>query len=90
MDHMTDADSSAAPTGPADLSDDRGAAHEVRAIDEVVERLADRFPAASTDRIREVVDSVHQEFEESAIRDFVPVFVERGAKDILADEPKAD
>jgi hypothetical protein len=59
------------------------AAHEAREIDEVVERLQDRFPDTSEDRIRAVVTDARHEFEGRPIRDFVPVFVERLARAAL-------
>jgi hypothetical protein len=52
------------------------AAHEAREIGEVVERLRDRFPDISVDRIRAVVTDAHREFDGRPIRDFVPVFVD--------------
>lgn len=63
------------------------AAHEAREIGEVVERLRDRFPDISEDRIRAVVTDAHQEFDGRPIRDFVPVFVERSARTILTNPP---
>ncbi len=59
-------------------------AHEAREIDEVIGRLRDQFPDVSESRIRAVVTDAHQAFEGRPIRDFVPVFVERAARQTLA------
>ena len=53
---------------------------EDRAIGEVVERLAKQFPRVSADEVAQVVSQSRPEFENVPIRDFVPLFVERGAK----------
>jgi hypothetical protein len=58
--------------------------HEARAMEEVVERLAARFPDVAEDRVREIVTAAHEEFANRPIRDFVPVFVERTARDELS------
>ena len=59
------------------------AAHEAREIDEVIERLRQRFPTVDEDRIRGVVREEHRTFAGRPIRDFVPVFVERAAAERL-------
>ncbi|ADB32936.1 hypothetical protein Kfla_3883 [Kribbella flavida DSM 17836] len=56
---------------------------EHRAISEVVDRLAKQFPGLPTEDVREAVQQVQPEFEQAPIRDFVPLFVERGAKSRL-------
>ena len=61
--------------------------HEARALEEVVERLVARFPGVAEDRVREAVTAAHQEFANRPIRDFVPVFVERTARDELSRLP---
>lgn len=61
------------------------AAHEVREIDEVIQRLRERFPAVGEERIRVVVDEEHRAFDGRPIRDFVPVFVERAAAERLRE-----
>ncbi|WP_350274816.1 hypothetical protein [Kribbella sp. HUAS MG21] len=53
---------------------------EERAIGEVVDRLAKQFPAVPTDEVAQVVSQSRPEFDDVPIRDFVPLFVERGAK----------
>lgn len=59
---------------------------EDRAVDQVVDRLADRFPAAGREHIAEVVDEEHHELDGNPIRDFVPVLVEHDARDRLRAE----
>lgn len=63
--------------------DTDNAEHEARALEEVVERLVARFPDVAEDRVREIVRDAHEEFANRPIRDFVPVFVERTARDEL-------
>ncbi|MDR5698525.1 three-helix bundle dimerization domain-containing protein [Agromyces aerolatus] len=59
---------------------------EDRAVDQVVDRLADRFPAAGREHIAAVVDEEHHELDGNPIRDFVPVLVEHDARDRLRSE----
>jgi len=61
------------------------AEHEAREIDEVIERLRERFPDVPPERIREIVSAEHHAFEGRPIRDFVPVFVERAAIERLRE-----
>ena len=69
---------------------DAAAAHEVRELNEVVERLRERFPEVPEERVRSVVTKAHEGFAGHPIRDFVPVFVERVARDELSkDTPGA-
>ncbi len=63
--------------------------HEARALEEVVERLVDRFPDVPEVRVRETVRAASEEFANRPIRDFVPVFVERSARDALSHLPTA-
>jgi hypothetical protein len=53
---------------------------EDRAIQGVVERLTKTFPQAQPDEVARAVDEARPEFDDSPIRDFVPLFVERSAK----------
>jgi hypothetical protein len=59
------------------------AAHEAREINEVVQRLRDRYPDIDPDRVHAVVADAHRVFDGRPIRDFVPVFVERAARTAL-------
>jgi hypothetical protein len=63
---------------------DIAAAHESRELNEVVERLLERFPDMQEERVRSVVTEAHKRFAGNPIRDFVPVFVERSARDELS------
>jgi hypothetical protein len=56
---------------------------ENRAIDEVVDRLTKQFPQVATDEVAQAVRQVEPEFAEVPIREYVPLFVERGAKQRL-------
>jgi hypothetical protein len=56
---------------------------ENRAINEVVDRLAKQFPDVPTENVAEVVQQVQPTFDHAPIRDFVPLFVERDAKQRL-------
>ncbi len=58
---------------------------EDRAITEVTARLARRFPAVSAEAVRETVRLAYQNFAGRPVRDFVPVLVEREAKQTLAN-----
>jgi hypothetical protein len=75
----------AAPTCDDDAMEDVDptGAHESRELDEVVERLLERFPKLPADRVRSAVTKAHESFAGNPIRDFVPVFVERSASDEL-------
>jgi hypothetical protein len=53
---------------------------EERAIGEAVDRLAKQFPQVSAEAVEQIVSQSRPEFDEVPIRDFVPLFVERGAK----------
>ncbi len=50
---------------------------ELRALDELADRLQGRFPQAPPDRIKQVVSEVHHQYDASRVRDFIPVLVER-------------
>lgn len=62
-------------------------AHEAREIREVIERLIERFPQEQPDRIRAVVAAARVQFQGNPIRVFVPVFVERTARQVLEQAP---
>jgi hypothetical protein len=83
---MENVDAATAIPSDQTLSAEQVVKHEAREIDEVVERLSEKFPQEQPDRIRAVVDAAHEQFAGNPIRDFVPVFVERAAKDVL-DRP---
>lgn len=49
-------------------------------IDELVERLASRYPTIEQATVYSVVRDIHAKFDGRPLRDFVPLFVERNAK----------
>ena len=59
---------------------------EHQGMDEVVNRLAQRFPTLTLDRIHLVVDEELHRLENGRIRDFVPVLVEHAATERLRKE----
>jgi hypothetical protein len=62
------------------------AEEEARAVDQVVDRLAARFPDVSRDHVAAIVGEEHLELEGNPIRDFVPVLVEHEARERLRGE----
>jgi hypothetical protein len=59
---------------------------EDRAINEVVERLAQQFPQLPAEEIAGVVSAARPEFAAAPIREFIPLFVERSAKHRIRTE----
>ena len=57
---------------------------ESNAIAAVTDSLIKRFPLVPSDRIRNVVEEVAQEFDDARIRDFVPVLTHHEARDRIA------
>jgi hypothetical protein len=66
------------------MKDADAAAHESRELNEVVERLCQRFPDIQEQQVRTAVARAHDRFVGNPIRDFVPVFVERAVRDELS------
>jgi hypothetical protein len=62
---------------------------ETQAIDQVINRLAERFPSLERDHIAEVVNEELHELDGGRVRDFVPVLVEKASKKRLKKEVKA-
>jgi hypothetical protein len=54
------------------------------AIQRVIERLERRFPTVDRDEVHLIVHVHLDRFAHSRIRDFVPILVERAARDSLA------
>ncbi|MDV6260074.1 three-helix bundle dimerization domain-containing protein [Rhodococcoides yunnanense] len=52
-------------------------------IDAVRDRLSALFPDVSRSVIDETIAAEHARFEGNSIRDFVPLFVERKAREVL-------
>ena len=53
---------------------------EQQIIDQLAQRLADAHATVAPDRVAAVVHAQYARFEGRPIRDFIPLFVERGAK----------
>ena len=53
---------------------------EQRMIDQLLERLVATHPSVPPERVAEVVRAVHAQFDDRPLREYVPLFVERGAK----------
>ena len=62
---------------------------EQQAMEHVAARLMAQYPDATRERVDEVVDEEHQRYDGRPVRDFVPVLVERAAKDRLGKETVA-
>lgn len=56
---------------------------ELKAIGQVVGRLAARFPGLPRERIEQAVHVEYVALDGGRIRDYVPVLVEHGAKERL-------
>ena len=53
---------------------------EARALMEVMNRLAERFPDKDRSAIEQIVAEEHELLDDGPIRDYVPVLVERAAR----------
>ncbi len=62
----------------------RTRAAEEAALGRLVERLTERFPELAEEEIVRTVYGQYAEYEDSRVRDFVPVLVERAARQDLA------
>ena len=56
---------------------------EQTVIDEVVARLSSRYPAISKETVESIVQDVYARFDGRPLRDYVPLLVERNAKNEL-------
>ena len=72
--------------------DDRrqNASEEDLAVEHAAERLAERYPEVPRERIDELVEKHHEEFDGAPVRDFVPVLIEHDVKQELNAEERAD
>jgi len=57
---------------------------EERALEDVRHRLESRYPGTDPSVVRLAVDVSYQSLRTARIRDFIPVLVEREARDKLA------
>jgi len=62
---------------------DTASLDEASRIADVAQRLMERFPQVPPNRVSVVVQDAHAEFIDAAVRDFVPVLVEKRAREIL-------
>lgn len=62
------------------------AQNETDAIDHVVGRLGQQFPQLPAEEIERTVHDKYESFADSPIRDFVPVLVERAAREQLTEQ----
>jgi hypothetical protein len=49
-------------------------------IDQIVTRLASRYPTIAASTVSTLVYDIHSRYDERPVRDFVPLLVERKAK----------
>lgn len=57
---------------------------EPQALAQVCDRLTERFPDLSTETVRAVIDRAHHQLDGRPVRNYVPVLVERAAREALA------
>ena len=57
---------------------------EQTVIEQLVERLSQRYPSVPADKVAEVVNDRYARFADRPIRDYIPLFVERAARTELA------
>jgi len=53
---------------------------EEKALDALIRRLMEQFPEVDQEQIVRAVHGRYEQFEDSRIRDFVPVLVERSVR----------
>lgn len=61
-----------------------GVSEELRALGDVVDRLAAKFPALAREHIEDVVQQEHSHLDTGRVRAFIPVLVEHAARDRLS------
>jgi len=62
---------------------------EEKALDALIRRLMEQFPEVEQEEIVRAVHGRYEQFEDSRIRDFVPVLVERAVRtEIVASVPR--
>jgi hypothetical protein len=49
-------------------------------IDQMVARLASRYPTVAASTVSNLVHDIHSRYDDRPVRDFVPLLVERNAK----------
>ena len=66
--------------GAAEHKANRRARAEQAALATVVQRHTSQFPEVPPETIQQAVRGVYDEYDNSAIRDFVPILVERAVR----------
>ncbi|WKG13302.1 hypothetical protein QX204_20850 [Nocardia sp. PE-7] len=61
--------------------------NEAVQIDQVIERLIARFPAESPAEIELLVRRIHERFADARVRDFIPLLVEKAARQAVGVYP---
>lgn len=61
---------------------------EAAALALVASRLRTRFPAVSAETVEALVAEIHHEYDGRPIRDYVPLLVERQAREHLSRIPR--
>ena len=62
---------------------------EERAVTAVSERLAVLFPGIAANVVGDTVRTLHAQFVDRPIRDFIPILIERMAKSLLVAMPES-
>lgn len=60
-------------------------AEERDRVNEVAKRLRERFPTVPAEHVAGAVAQAHRELDSARLREFVPVLVEKRARDLLRD-----
>lgn len=60
-----------------------GVNEEARALADIVDRLAGKYPKIRRDHIEDIVQQEHRSLDAGRVRDYVPLLVEHAAKDRL-------
>lgn len=66
------------------------AGKEHEALGRLIERLNGQFPHLPAGHIEGLVQSCHADFDDSTVREFVPILVERAVRTRLEDETRAE
>jgi len=61
---------------------------ESEAIDQVLDRLTERFPDVPVETVRRTVSKVHDDLD-GPVRTYVPLLVEHDARDVLRSARKS-
>ncbi len=56
-------------------------------LDQVVDKLAERYPDRSRASIRVEVEKAHRSFADAKVHDFLPVLIERQVRASFKDAP---